>query len=217
MTSFRETECHSSSGFPKLHERTYDEVRAKMLDAPYDEVLVGNVPVASDGLFTSVMSRIHQLDPEVILFPAYSAVPLSYAVDSFYDGIGQQAPVLTYIRANQELAVRRDVRPVPVQAKIDLEVQRLREFSGAKAAVIDHFTATGSTLALAEEMLHEAKAVTVGLFSKHSKWYFDIDEEDKETISLRDLRYPRHEAFMRDVGARAARRLKPLLGNSPQK
>jgi hypothetical protein len=218
MATFRETELHSVTGMPKLHEAVYDEVRRRMLDFGYDETLIGDEPIGNKGLFTTVMARIHYLDPEVIVLPAYSAVPLAYAVDSFYQTIDTATPQLTYIQANQHLTVRRDMRSPKIQRQIDDEVARFSsDYGGKTSVVLDHFTASGATLKLANEILTEAGVDNKESFSPYARWYFDIDEEDKIDILLERLHYPRHEKFMRDIGMRAANRLRPILTGSPQK
>ncbi len=212
MAIFLETETRTRTGFPKLHEASYDKIKFRMLDR-FDETLIGNEQVGYQGLFTHVMERIYYLHPDIIMFPAYSAIPLADAVGSFYEHIATTAPNMTYIHANQSMTpTTNDMRPERVQQRIDREVKRLRsQVIGKSCVVLDHFTASGKTLTLAQQMLTHAEASRVDTFSPHAQWYFDIDEEDRDEVDLYNMTVPRHAQFMRDIGKRAAGRLKPRL------
>lgn len=212
MAIFLETETRTRTGFPKLHKACYDEIRFRMLDR-FDETLVGNEQVGLQGLFTHVMERIYYLNPELILFPAYSAIPLADAVGSFYEHVDTATPDMTFIHANQSMtSTAYGIRPEKVQQRIDNEAIRLRsQVIGKSCVVLDHFTASGKTLTLAQQMLTHAKASRVDAFSPHAQWYFDIDEEDRDEVDLYNMTVPRHAQFMQDIGKRAAGRLKPRL------
>lgn len=210
MASFLETERISAGGTPRLHKSNYDAVRYRMLNL-FDEALTDGEEIGTTATFSSYMKRIHSFKPDVVLFPAYSALPFADAVRGFYDTVGQDTPRLTHIMANRFLANPR-LSARTRTGIIERELERLTaDYSGATGVVMDHFVCNGDTERFAHELMEQSNITVKHIGLPAVRWYADIDEEEKLDMSIRSLSHPRHTAFMRDIGRRAATRMGPQL------
>lgn len=215
MANFFETELISANGTPKLYEVAYPKVRFRMLDL-FDEAEVNGEQIGYKTTFTNYMKRIHTLDPDLIVFPAYSAVPLGDAVRSFYQNAEQELPELDYVTANRALSNPK-LLPKTREVVLTKETERLSsQYSGATAVVLDHYVCQGGTIDLAHDLLALAGITAKDIGLPAVRWYADIDEEERLEINLARLAHPRHSSFMKDVGRRAALRAAPQLTTSPQ-
>jgi len=215
MASFY-SESIASLGAAPLHPGTYERIRFSMLDH-YDEyTFLDGEPIGYKGQFSSIMRQVVSLKPDVLLFPAYSAIPLASAVDAFYEGIGGRLPAMDYIAADQSYAIQGGLGHPAVKGRFDGEVARLGDrYAGKTAAVLDHMYVSGGSLRVATALLQAAGIENAGTFSKYIQWYAGMGDDEKSPAMLDTLVVPQHEAFMRSIGASAAHRVGCVPAGSP--
>jgi hypothetical protein len=95
--------------------------------------------------------------PEVFLFTAYSAIPFADAFRGYFGASGQRLPVLGYINVSS----RRNKYSEDREKNRQQETERLKAFLGnaEHVCVVEEYVDTGSTLALASDILQYAGIV----------------------------------------------------------
>lgn len=147
--------------------------------------------------FGEYMRTFDRLDPDVFVLTANSAVPVADAIRGWYEAINGRGPNLTHIYASRNLA-NEVLRTPDRQRTIEEDTARLaREYTGARAVVIDQFVHSGSTLKLAHRMLEDAGILVVSS-TPEARWYNHAFGE----IDLQNMT-SEHAAFMRRIGREA--------------
>lgn len=129
-----------------------------------------DVPGEYNVSFGEYMRAFEQSDPDLYVLTANSAIPVADSIRGWFDVTGDSLPQLEYIRADSKLSSARHGDKAQRQAIIDGEVARFEAYAGARAAIIDQYSFTGSTIALAHRTLERAGLTVVGS-TTDAKWY----------------------------------------------
>lgn len=166
-----------------------DEIYYRMT---HSQALVPGFNVA----FSEYMRRFDSLSPDIFVLTAHSAIPVADAIRGWHEKNGSSLPALTHIYANRDLA--KEALEASDQRIVDQDTERLeREYSGARAVVIDQFVHSGRTLKLAHRMLANA-GIAVVSSTWEARWYNHAFGE----INLQTMT-SEHAIFMRRIGREA--------------
>ncbi len=158
-----------------------------------------DVPGEYNVSFGEYMHEFEQATVDFYILTANSAIPVADSIRGWFDVTGGEQPQLTYIRADSKLASAVYCDEAARKAIIDAEIERFAAYAGARAAIIDQYSFTGGTIALAHRILERA-GVTVAGSTPDAKWY----NHASGAIDLRTMT-SEHALTMRQIGRDAVR------------
>ncbi len=139
-----------------------------------------------DATFSRQMHDILQkpAECEAFLVTAMSGIPVADSVRGYYEALGRETPLISYVAADRQQAARYRYGYDHVLSNIDTEASRLQEVLDGRdtVCVIDQYVMSGETIGYAASVVALAGVTTI--YGMRGKWYHEAPRKHVDQTNL---------------------------------
>lgn len=155
----------------------------------------GNLPRTFHGLINELTAR-GTPEPDAYILTAYSAIPLADAFRGYYQELGVDTPLITYVHASSSQR-NKSIDP----NVFDHEVARLQEElkDCDSPCIVDEYTNRGITISRAIKII-AASGNYASIHTIEGQWYHNASRVGIDLGQVSST----HASFMHEIGRKAA-------------